>query len=243
MGEAPDYDDLVITHGICGPCAPKAYAFSDSDFQLATLLRTIQDQLYEAGTAGDLAAAGRIIDEASRAGVRGVDVLIGTIAPLLYQIGEDWKRGTLSVADEHRFTNFCERLIELISARIRLAAPVNTPPAETAEVLLVNAPGNRHTLAIRILALWLSDQGLTTRVVDGLRGEELVVLICRIRPRLLLLSMALAEHLPEVAAIAARVASLPTDMRPRVIVGGNAVKRGLIDAIPGAELMADICSL
>jgi hypothetical protein len=65
----------------------------------------------------------------------------------------------------------------------------------------------------------------------------------RARPRLLLISMALAEQVADVTRIAQSIAELPVDVRPRVIVGGNAVKRGHVDAIPHAELLADISLL
>jgi len=43
--------------------------------------------------------------------------------------------------------------------------------------------------------------------------------------------------------ITERIAELPKSTRPKVIVGGYAVKLGLVPAIPGADLMADISSL
>jgi len=58
--------------------------------------------------------------------MRAIDLLIGIIAPLLYQIGEDWKHGAVTVAQEHRFTAFCEKVLELIGE----VAPAGAPPAE-----------------------------------------------------------------------------------------------------------------
>jgi hypothetical protein len=40
-----------------------------------------------------------------------------------------------------------------------------------------------------------------------------------------------------------RVAALPGPIRPKIIVGGYAVKLGLVPEIPGAELVADINTL
>jgi hypothetical protein len=55
--------------------------------------------------------------------------------------------------------------------------------------------------------------------------------------------MTLAEQTPSVVTIAERIAQLPASVRPKVVVGGYAVKMGLITAIPGAHLIADISSL
>jgi hypothetical protein len=73
--------------------------------------------------------------------------------------------------------------------------------------------------------------------------EDMVALVGKTRPRILLVSMALAEQAADVAAIAGRIAALPDDIRPRVIVGGYAVKLAMVSAIPGATLLADISSL
>ena len=108
LGETPDFHNLNVTHGICTACAPGADKFTEADFQLAESLRDIQHQLREAGRRSDLHAAERIIENAAAANVRAVDVLIGIIAPALYQVGEDWRRGIIGVAEEHRFTAFCE---------------------------------------------------------------------------------------------------------------------------------------
>jgi MFS family permease len=62
------------------------------------VLKGIQRKSWNAGHRNDLNVAASIIaNDAAKAGVRSLDVLIGIIAPLLYRIGEDWKRGTLSV--------------------------------------------------------------------------------------------------------------------------------------------------
>jgi hypothetical protein len=55
--------------------------------------------------------------------------------------------------------------------------------------------------------------------------------------------MALPEQADGVVGIVDRIAALPQALRPRVIVGGYAVKQGLVSEIPGAELLADISQL
>jgi methanogenic corrinoid protein MtbC1 len=238
-GEVPPYENLNITHGICADCEPNVLTLSDSDFAHARTVRDIQEQLYQAGSRNDLKAARRIIEGSRRSNMREVDILVGIIAPLLHQIGEDWKCGVVTVADEHRFTAFCEQVLELVTAKV-----TTVTPAQRAEVLMVNAPGNRHTLAIRILALWLMHQGIPARAIDEpLDIEDVVALVGRTRPRLLLVSLALAEQAAAVATIAERIVALPEPVRPKIIVGGYAVKVGLVTAIPGADLMADISLL
>jgi len=244
MGESPDYQTLCVTHGICDVCEPRVMEFPEADFKLAATLRDIQHRLHDAGRRYDLAAAERIMKSAAALHINPVDVLIGIIAPLLYQIGEDWRRGVLCVADEHRFTAFCEEVFDRIAKSLKSATPAGIVGAHDPQALLMNAPGNEHTLAIRILTLWLQSQRVSACMIDAAPAQEqLCALITRVRPKWLLISMALAEQCEGVMAISRRLATLPDSIRPRLIVGGYAVKLGMVSAIPGAELMADISLL
>ena len=245
QGEGFPFEDFSITHGICDRCEPNADTLTKSDLAHALILKNLQGQLFEAGHRGDVKAAMQIIEDVGNANMRALDILIGIIAPMLYQIGQDWQQGTVSVAQEHRFTAFCEEMFDVIAAKVKTRIPAGDAlQAERAEVLLMNAPGNCHTLGIRIVTLWLMDKGKQTRLVDvPATLEELAVQIGEAVPRLLLISMSLAEQTVDVAAIAQRIAAFPIPIRPRIIVGGHAVKLGLVPAIPGADLIADISSL
>jgi methanogenic corrinoid protein MtbC1 len=244
LGEAPPYEQYSVTHGICRACETGALTLTESEFAHALRLRDIQEQLAKAGRHGDLRAAEQIIEDAGKHNVAGADILLGVIAPMLYQIGDDWRCGSVTVAQEHRFTAFCERVYNLVAAKVIDGTAAGAWRAEHGGVLLMNAPDNRHTLAIRILALRLARQGVPARVLDGPPDiEEAIALISRIQPAIVLISIALAEQADGVIAIAARIAALPERIRPNVIVGGYAVKLGLVSAIPGASLMADISSL
>lgn len=243
-GEAPEYGDFSITHGLCADCEAKHYwSLEGRELAHAQFLRDIFGRLFIAGRNNNVQAAKAVIDEAIGASCRPVDILIGMIAPMLYQIGEDWKTGALSVEGEHRFTAFCKEVIELITARMSALgqAPRASP---SGQFLLMNAPGNAHTLAIRILALWLGSRGGHAEIVDGpIDFAGLHKRLVATKPRYLLISMALPEQHEAVADIARRVAALPASGRPHVIVGGYAVKTGLVPAVDGADLVTDISSL
>jgi hypothetical protein len=167
MHEIAPYDDLGITHGMCGDCKPKHLdAHVEPDLTHARFVGAIQSRLAEAGWRNDLAAAEAVIATCGAANMRGVDILVGVIAPLLYQIGRDWELGLITVADEHRFTRFCEDVFTII-VRTRGASLVHAEgePGQRVDTLLMNAPGNSHTLAMRMLVLWLADKGMAARVL------------------------------------------------------------------------------
>jgi len=244
-GESPEYDDFSITHGLCKSCASSHVdLFSARTVDQANFLRRIFNKLFEAGRRNDFDSAARIVEEAIAANCRPVDILIGMIAPMLFQIGEDWKRGTITVEDEHRFTAFCERVVDLVEGRITAASTAAMVKARRPMLFLMNAPGNRHTLAIRILSLWLMSQGMNTRIIDGQAGPDaLLKELSETRPGFLLVSMALLEQHSQVAAVAEQVQRLPETVRPKMLVGGYPVKLGLVPPIPGADLVADISAL
>jgi hypothetical protein len=237
LGERAPFDKLFLTYGLCPECASKDESFSNAWVSHAHVLRDIQKQLRDAGRRNDLRAAETIIHAAQNAKVRAVDILLGIIAPLLYEIGEEWERGRITVLEEHRFTEFCENVFQLVATTVTLGP-------EGTGVLLMNAPGNTHTLATRLLTFWLTSKNMQAQLVDMPSNfRSLAALVEERRPRFILISMALQEQRAGVVKFVEQVANLSTIVRPRVIVGGYAVKLGMLEAIPGAELMADISSL
>jgi methanogenic corrinoid protein MtbC1 len=244
MGEEPPYERFIVTHGVCNGCMTDIDTLTESDLEHALALKGVQEQLAEAGRRGDLNAAKRIIEGTGGLSFRGVDLLMGVIAPILYQIGEDWRRDIATVAQEHRLTAFCESVYDLVAAKVSATMPAGTPSAMRTEFLLINAPGNCHTLAVRILALWLAQHGISSQVIARpLTVDDSIALISRVQPDVLLISLALAEQTAGVIAIVERIAELPNHNHPKTIVGGNAVKLGFVSAIPGATLMPDISLL
>ena len=108
----------------------------------------------------------------------------------------------------------------------------------------MNAPGNRHALAVRILSIWLKGRGAKVRIFeDNIDQDGLMRNIAADRPKYLLISMALTEQRDRVADIAKTVQTLPQDVRPKIVVGGYPVKAGLIYSIPETEFLSNISAL
>jgi methanogenic corrinoid protein MtbC1 len=242
MGETRPYHDLSMTHGLCEHCLLEhPDVFAESELKHPIFLRDIFHALFEAGQRSDVEAAAKIVEKAVDAHCRPLDILVGMIAPMLYEIGEGWQQGVLTVEDEHSFTAFCERVVDLIERKMLEHKPLLSPPATGPTALLMNAPGNLHTLALRMMALWLKNQSVKVQLIDA--QDVLTTSIFDAQPDFLLISMALADQLEGVSAIVHSVNELPTGVRQRIIVGGYAVKANLVSSIPGAELLKDITSL
>jgi methanogenic corrinoid protein MtbC1 len=244
MHEIAPYDDFGVTHGLCATCeSSHEDLFSREEIERSLFLQKIFRTLFDAGRNDDFEASCRIVETAIDANCRPVDILMGMIAPMLFEIGEQWKRGALSVEAEHRFTAFSENVIQLIETRI---GAVRKPPVRSDAPLLflMNAPGNRHNLAMRILTTWLKGRGPKLRIIEeGANQDTLLRSIVLERPKYLLISMSLTEQYDRVAEIARTVRALPRDVRPQTIVGGYPIKAGLVSSIPETELLVNISAL
>lgn len=236
QGEVRPFEDFAVSHGMCLSCKERGIDLSDQELNLSLKLKAVQQRLWAAGKREDVEGALKILEDAEKEKMRAVDVFVGVMAPLLYKIGEQWKAGEITVADEHRFTSFCERVFKQIEAARRTA--------ENPEVLLANIPGNRHTLAVRILALWLNEKGVRAKAICPEPSiGELKVAIEKHRPKLLLLSGALAEHREGAVKILEMLASLAPAPPPKVYIGGYSVRMGMFAPVDNAELVADINEL
>lgn len=243
QGELPPFEQLNITHGLCTNCRIRGIVLPKSELEHAHKLRDIQRQLMEAGKVGDFGAAGRIVDLAIADQVRPVDILCGLVAPSLYLIGEEWRRGSITVCQEHRFTSFCEKLYELVSEKV-MSETARQLRNRRIEALLINADGNNHTLAIRILALWLKSRDVEALALyPSLTPSDLINLLKQMQPRLLLISIALAEQCSSVIRLTELLESIPIENKPKIIIGGYAVKSGMLAPIAGTTLISDISHL
>jgi methanogenic corrinoid protein MtbC1 len=242
QGEIAPFNIFTTTHGLCPSCTAKGMARLDSEIENSHRLREIQGLLYEAGKTGDTAAASIIVHHALASGLRPVDILVGLITPLLYLIGIEWESNLITVADEHRFTTFCEQVFEIVVLEVK-AAGASVPGIRPAVVFLMNARGNDHTLGIRILSLWLQSRGIETRHFHPPpTPEALFDLATQTRPQAILVSLALEEQKEYVYSVARMVERLPRP-RPTLIVGGYAIKQNLIPPIPGALLLETMTGL
>jgi len=108
---------------------------------------------------------------------------------------------------------------------------------------LLNAYGNDHTLAIRILALWLKAKGFDALVLDPPPPPALLSATVRnLKPAAVLISLALSE---QRMAVLSMMESLHSNNghHPAVFVGGYAIKMELVAPIPGSMFMTDIARM
>ncbi len=242
QGEIAPLDTFTTTHGVCPACQAKGMSQLDAEIGNAHRLREIQGLLYQAGKAGDMTAAPGIVHRALTAGLRPVDILPGLITPLLYLIGVEWETHLITVADEHRFTTFCERVFELVVPQVK-AVDASIPGTRNALVFLMIARGNSHNLGIRILSLWLHSKGISSSILHPPpTPETLFQLATETRPQAILISVAMEKQKVYVDTIAQKMETL-RHPPPTLIIGGYAIKHHLIPPIPGAIFLETMTGL
>lgn len=246
MGESPPYCDFGLTHGVCDECLPLFESDSDHGFERIMELKRFHDALREAGKSEDLEGAMALIEKARSLGVRPSDLLVGLIAPILYEVGSMWEERKIGVAEEHRFTRFYEAVVKRVTEEARSVVPFRPRGGigledSALDVMLIQPRSNRHVLGLKLLEHWLWDHGVSAMVVSLAHPVGLQDLMRRLRPRWVGISVSLAEQMDEVKGLI----ELVTRENPRIgiLVGGQAVKAGLVEVPPPAIAEPDPNSL
>lgn len=164
------------------------------------------DQLYQAIAEGEETHARHWLARLA-AGVSLTDLCEHVIAPALRRLGDGWAGGRVSIAQEHRASAICERLIALDAAqppgRPRGCAVVATPP------------GERHALPALMAAVCLrEDRWLVHHLAADLPVAEVARFAADVAATLVVFSAATETGAADAAAAAAEVAAA----NPRAVV-------------------------
>jgi MerR family transcriptional regulator, light-induced transcriptional regulator len=179
--------------------APRPLQVRDWDHQV--------ERLYAALREGEERVANELVDRLVGGGVSPVELCDELLAPALHRIGEEWASGANTVADEHRATAICERLLARLPAR----------RTRVRGTVVVAAPaGEHHALPAHMAAIALRYDGwrvhdLSTDVPSG----DLAAFLQRERPALLVLSTTMPN--PDATATAHRAAD---ELAIPVLIGG-----------------------
>jgi methanogenic corrinoid protein MtbC1 len=232
QGEVLPFDSFEVSHVLCKDCEARGGIEAFGDAQANVLrLAEFQKKLWHAGKVQDVEAAITLIEEARTRNIRPVDTLIGLVSPLLFEIGTLWELGKITVEDEHRFTRFYESVITKVETDVI--------DANGTEILLLAPKGNFHFLGIRVLNLWLRENGVHSRVLQHPEDSELITFLLKHKPRSLGFSVSLPEQVTEVLRLAELIRKTLLNDCPRFILGGGAVRRGTVTTVDGMKLLTD----
>jgi methanogenic corrinoid protein MtbC1 len=232
QGETAPFDNFALSHSMCERCSAQGLEIPIDKFESIQLLKNLQDRLWMAGKSENRNAIDEIIDDAIISDVRPVDILVGLLAPLLYQIGEDWKQGKITVADEHRFTAFASDMLSTVRAKMEIESIVDRN--KRFPVLLLNAEGNDHSLGIQVLELFLRSSGIPAKAIfPGIPVAEAINLADEIEPEWIGISISLANQIPSVIETVEKIMKSSPAIANKIFLGGHAVKNELVPSISG----------
>lgn len=216
IGETEPLSKYTISHGVCESCQKTVATYTP---QRSTLVaRDLFAELTRLGARGALEDGEPFVRSAIAAGLRPSEILVGLLHPALGDLGERWERGEISVADEHRFTAFASRVLELVPVP---SAPEGAHPP----IVLTLLEGNEHDIGIRMLQRVAIEQGHPcTSIHPALPEDAILSLAEDLRPRMLGLSVSLPEMIPS-AVEAYRRLNDTAACHGRVVLGGYAFRQ------------------
>lgn len=168
--------------------------------------------------AGDEREVDAIFRRAARRGADAAVLARDLVQPALDEVGRLWESGGLSVAEEHLAT-------ALVSRAFLLHGGCAAPPALGAPRLVLTClAGEFHELGARIVAEVGRRAGWQVELLGAnVPREAALAYVAQRTPQAVGLSLSLAGHVPEAAAMVARIrAAAPS---ARVLVGGVAFRR------------------
>jgi excisionase family DNA binding protein len=157
-------------------------------------------RLHKLLAAGDELGARTIIDRFHEGGIEALALCSELFTPAMCQIGEDWASGALSVAQEHRAAEICERLLARVAVhprgRPRGVAVACTPPGEL------------HALPSLMAAIVLrAERWQVHHLGADVPTDDLVALVKTVGADVVVLSVSQHELEPSAAEVEQAVTS------------------------------------
>lgn len=228
LGERAPYDDPSFTHGICESCAARLTR-GEPLVERTAAVRALFGRVLASARAADAASCAALVAEARSAGLGAESFVVGLLQPALHRAGLEWTDGHLPAPAAQALTAWCECAFALLAGE---------PGAAPLDLLIVQAPGNAHTIGARFAAAVLAARGLAVRaVVEPLAADAIVALAGELEPAAIGVSCALPDHV-------ARAAELVAALRPRVdrplFLSGHALRAGDVATPPDVAVAVEL---
>jgi excisionase family DNA binding protein len=182
------------------PAAPQRRHVTRWDRQVAPLVGSLRD--------GDETGARHVVERLANEGVAAVAICEHLLAPALRRVGEEWAKGRLNVAEEHRAAAICARLLA------PLAPPRRGRPR--GRVVVLTGPGDRHALPAVMATVALREARWHVDHVDvDVPTADLTDLLATIRPDVVVISLTY----PPAARATRQLARAIEATGPRALVG------------------------
>jgi methanogenic corrinoid protein MtbC1 len=182
---------------------------------VAVLDIATRDALLSALVERDELGARRAVDDALASGTPVREIYLQLLQPALYELGDRWERGEVSVADEHFASGVIQRVLTVLGERMRRA------PRDGRLAVVACSPGELHALGGQMITDFLEAEGWEVlHLGASMPSEDLARLVADERPDVVALSTAMPDRLDGAAEAIVRLAALRPS--PFLVVGGLA---------------------
>lgn len=196
----------------------------------------LAERFLNLAVAGDLPAAQRVILDADELGMPLIAIFEEIIKPALYDLGDRWEEGQLSVGQEKEISALARDLIAELSLRHAV------PPGYPYVIVAACIPGEYHELGLRMVSGVLQSRGYVVHYLGpSVDPEFLIERIKRRNPHVVLLTATRDELLPHLErTVTAIRQELAADEVPEIVIGGQIVQnnRAALEGL-GIEIAAD----
>ncbi len=164
---------------------------------------------------GDPAQARHAVEEAADGGLPIRTIYLEVLQPALYEVGDLWASGRMSVAEEHLATATTQVLLARLAPRLRKEPQVGR------RAVVASIQGELHALGARFVADFLEGDGWTVLDLGASTPvDALVAFVDDVRPHVVAISTTLSTNLGAVRDVVSLLRALPAP--PVIAVGGRA---------------------
>jgi len=231
IGESAPYEFLEISHGICKSCRKAGAIQQANPMERIKPIVDFHSELRQKVAAARFEDLELILAEAKHLGITLLDLSIGLLQPILFEIGAQYALGKVTAVQEHNFVMLVEHLLARIPRQSTRGGAASSVPSP--EVMLVAAPENYHVLGLKMTELILAQAGVSVvAVMPSLPREEIIDFALAYNPRILGVSIRSLEDMEHLKVIHAALQQKLGSKAPRVCAGGFA-SRTLLDHVAG----------
>lgn len=181
------------------------------------LLASLRSAFLAALTDGDAARADAVVGDAVQARLSEGVIYDDVIAPVMRRIGELWKEGEISIADEHLATHISLRVLALQREAFRVARQRGGQ-----RVMLAAVEGEQHVVGLAMAGNLLAHHGFDVRYLGAdLPLESIAPIVRRHNPRVFGLTVTMPGRFEVVHLAVDEIVSSNPSMC--VLLGGSGV--------------------
>ena len=157
-------------------------------------------------------------------------LVIGFIQPLMYEVGQQWQNGSLTVAEEHLIT---ARLEKLISNLIK-----NEPNQGSKTIILAPVENETHTLNLLILELLLVEKRLhainLSRTLSFLSLIEFIKKL-KVKPDWIFYTITIESYIANLKLHLKLIKDELSSYNIKIAIGGQGISKFTYQDLPAVD--------